>query len=444
MPHHHLIIGSGIAGLAAAEAIREREPAAALTMLSEESHDFYSRPGLAYLLRGDIPEKQLFVRNRNDLRALQLQRVHARVAQLRTDRHEVVLADGRLARYDRLLLATGAKAVPPTFRGADLAGVVQLDSLDDARHILHLAHKGQAAVVVGGGITALELVEGLRARRLRVHYFLRSARYWSDVLDETESRIILERLRHDGVVLHLNTQVRHALGARGRLTAVETQAGERVACRVLAVAIGVRPRVELARQAGIAVERGIVVDERMRTSAADVFAAGDVTQVHDPISGRATLDVLWSTALAQGRIAGANMAGGNFVYVKGIAFNVTQLAGLKVTIIGSVGQGLDADLTAIARGDSETWRRRPPAWIAAEQDDVNRVRILIGERRIIGALVMGEQSWSHPLQRIIVGQADIAAIRPALLRDPAAALPRLAEYYQQWRTKYDPSFPARS
>jgi NAD(P)H-nitrite reductase large subunit len=432
MPAQFVIVGSGIAGLAAAEALREREPTAAIRMVSEESHNFYSRPGLAYLLRGDVPEKQLFVRTANDLRALGVERVNARVESLSCGCHEVVLAGGQRLRYDRLLLATGATAVPPAFPGGELVGVVKLDSLDDARHILQLTGRRKAAVVVGGGITALELVEGLAARRMRVHYFMRSDRYWSDVLDETESRIILDRLRHDGVTIHTGTQVKQAIGSRGKLTGVETQAGAHIPCQMLAVAIGVRPRIELARAAGLTCDRGVVVNALLESSGADVFVAGDAAQVHDPTSGRATLDVLWSTALAQGRVAGANLAGARLAYVKGIPYNVTQLAGLRVTIIGAVGKGTDKDLVTIARGDSEAWRLLPRALVITAQDDVNRVRLLLGEQRIVGALVMGDQTWSRPLQRLIIAQADITPIRAALAGGSAAALAHLAAFYEKW------------
>src|SRR5207302_3019443 len=129
--------------------------------------------------------------------------------------------------YDRALLATGALAVPPSFHGGDLAGVVKLDGLDDTRHILKLARRGKPAVVVGGGITALELAEGLNAQGMKVHYFLRGTRYWADVLDEAESHIVMERLRHEGIVLHTKTQVKQAIGKTGQLTAVETEAGEK-------------------------------------------------------------------------------------------------------------------------------------------------------------------------------------------------------------------------
>jgi NAD(P)H-nitrite reductase large subunit len=430
-PVDYVIVGSGIAALAAAEALRQRQPRAVLRMISEEEHNFYSRPGLAYLLRGDIPEKQLFIRTREDLRALNVQRIYARVERLLCERQELLLSNGQRVHYDRLLLATGALAVPPSFPGSDLAGVVKLDGLDDARHILKLARRGKPAVVVGGGITALELAEGLNARRMKVHYFLRGDRYWSDVLDETESRIVMERLRHEGVILHTNTQVKQALGSRGYVTGVETQAGEIIPCQMLAVAIGVRPRADLARQAGLKVDKGIVVNEYLQTSAPGVFAAGDVAQV-----GSAALDVLWPTALAQGRVAGANLAGERVAYIKGIACNVTMLTGLKVTIIGRLGKGKegsqDQDTVSIVRGDSESWRLTPQAWVLANQEDVNRLRLFVGERTLVGALVMGDQTWSRPLQRLIQSQADITPIRAALLSDRSTALAQLASFYQQW------------
>jgi len=434
-----VIVGSGIAALAAAESLRRLEPHATIALVSEEAHPFYSRPGLAYLLRGDIPEKQLFLRTPADLAELNVQRIAARVDQLHCQRHELVLADGQRVGYDRLLLATGALASPPTMPGGDLAGVVKLDCLDDARHILKLARRAKNAVVIGGGITALEIVEGLAARGVRVHYFLRGDRYWGDVLDETESRIVMDRLRHEEVILHTQTQIQQALGAKGQLTAVETMTGEQVPCQILAVAIGVKPRTDLARQAGLQVDKGIVVDPQLRTSAADVFAAGDVAEVHDPRGGPPLRDVLWPTALQQGQIAGANLAGAGRRYVKNVPMNVTQLTGLKVTIIGNVGttkQGdapKDRDLQTIARGESETWRLLPSNWVLSEREDVNRVRLVIGENRIAGALVMGDQSWSRPLQQLVTGEADITPIRSFLQSAGPNALHHLAGFYRQWQ-----------
>jgi NADPH-dependent 2,4-dienoyl-CoA reductase/sulfur reductase-like enzyme len=434
------MIGSGIAALSAAETIRQHEPDAAITMISEEAHDFYSRPGLAYFLRGDLPEKQLFLRGGDEARRIGVERVLGRAERIDVANHRVQLADGGALAYDRLLLATGSRSAPPPFPGADLDGIVTLDCLDDARRIIKLARRGKTAVVVGGGITALELAEGLACRGMKVHYLLRGERYWADVLDETESDIVQDRLRHHGIDIRTETQVREAVGIKGRLTAIETQDGVRLPCDVLAVAIGVRPRLELAKQAGLKLERGIIVDDHLRTSAADVFAAGDCAQVFDPTSGKATLDVLWSTALAQGRVAGANMAGVDHAYRKAVSCNITMLAGLRVSILGAVAGnregGKDKDLVSLARGDSEAWRVVTEARILAHRDDVNRIRLVIGDRRLLGALVMGDQTWARPLQRLIIAQADITPIHDVLVAGGPEALTSLAEYYHRWDERH--------
>jgi NAD(P)H-nitrite reductase large subunit len=276
------------------------------------------------------------------------------------------------------------------------------------------------------------LAEGLAARGMKTHYFLRGNRYWSDVLDEAESEIVQSRLRHEGVVMHLETQIEEALGERGRIKAVRTKAGETIPCDVLGVAIGVRPRIDLARQAGLKVNKGILVDEFLQTSAPDVFAAGDCAEVFDRRTGVAALDVLWPIALAHGQVVGENMAGGRRAYLKEVPFNVTMLTGLRVTIIGAVGGGTNEDLVAITRGESESWRLAPQAWVVSDRSDVNRVRLLIDERRIVGALVMGDQKWSRPLQQMIVARADISSIRPALVSSNGSSLTELDHFYQRW------------
>ena len=427
----YVVVGTGIAGLSACEAVRERDPAAEVTLVGEEPHPFYSRPGLAYLLTGSIPEKRLYVRTPAETAALELMRVHARVASIDTAAHRLTLEDGRAVPYDRLLLATGAVSIDPTFPGADLPGVVRLDGLDQARHLLGLARKGRSAVVVGGGSTALEIVEGLHARGVHVHYFLRGDRYWSKVLDPVESAIVEERLEHEGVRIHRRTEVKAALG-KGRLEAVETEDGTRVPCDILAVAIGIRPRLELAKSAGIAVDRGILASELLETDAADVFAAGDAAQVRDPETGRAELDALWNSALEMGRAAGRSMAGDTTPYRKHVPMNVTRLAGLVATVIGAVGGGKDPDLVTMTRGQSEGWDGRGASLTVQERHGTDRVRVLLDERRVVGALVMGSQRLSHALARLVAERADISPIRGELRADdPDAALLKLIAFHDE-------------
>ncbi len=441
MSRRYLIVGTGPAGIRAAETIRSQDPSGDILMVSDDPHSYYSRPGLAYYLSGEIPEKNLFPFGNEDFRRLRLRRRGALVTRLDPEAHRVELDGGETLPYDRLLLATGSQAVMPSIPGSELEGVVKLDDLEDARRILKHCRRASSAVVVGGGITALELVEGLRARRVDTHYFLRSDRYWGNVLDETESRIVEDRLRHEGIHIHTNTELVEIFGKRGRVTGVHTQDGGQVRCSLVAVAIGVRPRLDLANGSDLEIERGILVDEYLRTSAADVFAAGDVAQVYDPLSGKAILDTLWGAALAQGHAAGLNMAGRPAAYRKAVPFNVTRLAGLTTTIIGTVGRGRDADLLGIARGDSETWRQLPDA-IAAQSDfDVNRLRVMVGEHTLLGAIVMGDQTLSQPLHHLITHQVDITPIRDSLLQPTPNLADLIADFWSEWRNPHAASQP---
>lgn len=430
----YVIIGTGVAGISAVEAIRSVDRGAEILMVGDDPHGYYSRPGLAYFLTGELGDKALFPKTRDDYARLKFKYQKTRVIGI--DRHAktVQLEDRALLSYDKLLIATGASAIPLTVSGANLQGVVKLDHLEDARGILKLAKRGRTAVVVGGGITALELTEGLLARGMNVHYLLRGNRYWSNVLDEHESRIVEARLQAEGVTLHFHSEIHEILGKSGRVTGVRLLDGRTVKCDLLAYAIGIRPRLELAQSADLARDRGILVNEYLQTNDPNIFAAGDVAQVYDPLTGRSVLDSLWSPAREQGYAAGLNMASQPTPYIKTAPFNVTRLAGLTTTIIGTVGSGRDDDIVGIARGDSETWRQLPDAIVAQGGFDVNRIRLLVGKEHLIGAVVMGDQTLSMPLQKIISQQMDISAIRDQLLDKEAKIAEVIVDFWSRHLT----------
>jgi NAD(P)H-nitrite reductase large subunit len=427
---NYVIIGSGVSGIAAIEAIRSMDKLGNIVMLGDDPYGFYSRPGLAYYLTGELYDKALFPRGTEDLRRLNVQYLKGRVTRILRDQHTLELSTGQApVFYDRLLIAVGAQALPLEVTGANLEGVLKLDHMEDAKRILKFARRGKTAVVVGGGITALELAEGLNAHGVRVHYLLRGDRYWSNVLDQQESKIVEHRLQQEGVKLHHHAEVIEVTGKNGRVNGVRLLDGQTLKCDLVAYAIGIRPRVDLAKQAGLAIDRGILVNEYLQTNDPDIFAAGDVAQVYDPRSGRSVLDSLWGPARQQGYAAGLNMAGKRFAYIKDVPFNVTRLAGLTTTIIGTVGRGRDDDLVGIARGDSETWRQLPDSIVAQTGFQVNRLRLLVGEKTLVGAIVMGDQTLSFPLEKIISKNMDISSIRERLLAPNAKVGDIVAEFW---------------
>ncbi|MFN8381455.1 MAG: FAD-dependent oxidoreductase [Anaerolineales bacterium] len=427
----HIIIGTGVAGFAAVEAIRSVDKTSEIIMFGNDPHGYYSRPGLAYFLTGELPDKALFPKKREDYSPLNFKFQKSHVTKINRTEKNLVLDGKTHLSYDRLLIATGARATPLKVPGANLKGVVKLDHFDDAHQIMSFAKRGKTAVVVGGGITALELVEGLVSRGVHVHYLLRGNRYWSSVLDEHESRIVEERLQTEGVTLHFHSELAEIVGKSGKVSAVHLRDGSTIKCEMLAYAIGINPCVELASESGLLLERGILVNEFLQTNDPSIFAAGDVAQVYDPLTGHSVLDSLWTPAREQGYAAGLNMAGQRKAYVKSAPFNVTRLAGLTTTIIGTVGRGQDEDVLGIARGDSETWRQLPDAIVAQGGFDMNHVRVLVGEKTLIGAVIMGDQTLSMPLQKIITEKMDISGIHDKLLSSEAKIADVIVDYWSK-------------
>lgn len=160
--YKYLIIGAGAAGVAAIEGIRKLDPTGEITQVYE-SAGYYSRPGLAYYLTGETTEDSLFPFQRSDFNRLNVHQIHAQAKRIIPLEHRVELNNGSSLSYNRLLISTGAKASVPKMTGLDLEGVIKLDNLEDVHRILKFAHRRRTAVIVGGGITALELVEGFRA-----------------------------------------------------------------------------------------------------------------------------------------------------------------------------------------------------------------------------------------------------------------------------------------
>jgi len=433
----YVIIGSGVAGIAAIEAIRSVYPSPAgreqgegeIVMIGDDPHGFYSRPGLAYYLTGELHDKALFPRSADDYRKMNFRYINGQVMKIVRDQHVLEMNGQASISYDRLLIAVGAQAMSLEVPGSNLESVLKLDHMEDANRILKFARRGRTAVVVGGGITALELVEGFIARGMKVHYLLRGDRYWSNVLDEHESKIIEHRLQEEGVKLHYHSEITEVTSKKAQVDGVRLADGKILRCDLVAYAIGIRPRLELAKQAELTIERGILVNEYLQTNDADIFAAGDVAQIYDPATGRSVLDSLWGPARQQGYAAGLNMAGRKTPYIKSPPFNVTRLAGLTTTIIGTVGRGKDIDVTGIARGDSETWRQLPDSMVAQTGFDVNHLRLVIGDKTLLGAIIMGDQKLSFPLEKIISENMDISPIREKLLSPNAKIGELIAEFW---------------
>jgi NADPH-dependent 2,4-dienoyl-CoA reductase/sulfur reductase-like enzyme len=412
----YIIIGTGIAGFSAAQTLRSLDPAADIKLIGDDPHGFYSRPGLAYYLSGEIPEKQLFPFMKHGRLTLEVNHIKTHVTRIDPGSQVIETDPAGSFGYDRLLLATGAHSVPFDIPGVDLKGVVTLDDLEDTRSILSLLHHTRTAVVVGGGVLAIELVEGMLEQGKKVHYLLRGDWFWSNIFLEAESRMIERNLEEEGVNLHHRTEIAEILGKRGKVVGVRTTTGKLIRCEMVGIGIGVKPQVSLAQQAGLQIDRGILVNEYLQTSDPHIYAAGDVAQIYDPLSGRSVTDNLWYPGRKQGRTAALNMAGQAQAYPRTVSVNVLRLAGIMTSLIGSIGTGRDEGPVYTTRGSSETWQLLPNTLITESSTDVSQLRLMLGEDTLLGGIVMGDQKISRPLKELVSDQVDISPIRQQLLQ----------------------------
>ncbi|HSH03504.1 MAG TPA: FAD-dependent oxidoreductase [Anaerolineae bacterium] len=428
---NYIIIGNGAAGTAAAEIIRKYDNGT-ITILSAEPYPMYSRPGLAYVLTGQIPAKQAITRTEKWYQERNINLVYARATKIDTNHQQIYLNNGQTLPYDRLLIATGARAVPPPYAGHDLDGVVYLDTMAGTKDLLqqiasrrrHRFWRGTPrAVVIGGGITALEMAEGLAMQKVKTHYFLRGDQLWRRVFTADEADLIAHKIEEHGVTIHYNTEIEEIIGdGRGRVSAVTRLHHKRplpgtFPCDFVGAAIGVRPQISLVKDTPIATERGILVNSHLESNIPNIYAAGDCAQVYDQWSDKHLLDVLWPSAVAEGKTAGYNMVGHTIPYQKEIPFNVCLLFGLHIAIIGQISpdpSGPDEEFQeALSRGSSEVWFTFPRNYASAWSNKGHQgIRLAWADDQLVGALLIGNQKLAEPIRDLITHQVDLTHLAP--------------------------------
>ena len=307
-PGKVVIVGGGAAGFAAAEMLRRQRYEGGIVMLSEDDAPPVDRPNLSKdYLDGSAPEdwvplrpQDYYAEQRIDLR------LKIRVVAIDTRARELELGDGSKVAYDRLLLATGAEPVHLAIPGMDLPNVHTLRSLADTREIIARAATARRAVVMGASFIGLEVAASLRKRGLEVHVVAPDKRPMERVLGPAIGDFVRGLHEAHGVIFHLEDSA----------TAIEAHqvmlaSGATIPADMVVVGVGVRPRLALAEKAGLAVDRGVVVDARLQTSVPGIYAAGDIARWPDPHSGESMRVEHWVVAQRQGQTAALNMLGGD-------------------------------------------------------------------------------------------------------------------------------------
>jgi len=390
-----VIVGNGLAGTLAAKTARELDPEAGIEIFGEEKYAYYPRPNLIEFLAGRLPYEKLFafpenwnVRQRIDVH------LGAKVAKIRPDERTVETGSGGVFPYDALLLASGARAAVPPLTGSGLKGVFVLRTLDDALAILDHLRTHAHVAVLGGGLLGLEIARAIRGRGAEVSVVEFFDRLLPRQLDPAAAGILKHQIEKTGISVRLGAVSREILGA-AEVRGIRFESGDEVEADLVVIAAGVKPELALAKDAGLTVERGIVVDDRLRTSRPEIFAAGDVAEHQGRVYG------IIPASFEQARAAAGNMLGMDMPYSGTVPSNTLRVAGLYVTSVGEVNPE--------ARGHEVLVRSVP--------EDGLYKKIVLKEGRLVGAIWMGTKKGALEIGRFVALKKDVESRKGDLLED---------------------------
>jgi len=397
----HVILGSGPAGVVAAETLRKADPAAEITLLCGEGEPPYSRMAIPYLLKGDIAETGTHLRkDPSHYERLRIQLLHARAQAVDTSARTVRLGDGRDLSYDRLLIATGSRPSRETIPGIDLPGVHSCWTLEDARAILAKAKPGTRIVQMGAGFVGCIIMEGLLSRGVDLTILVRSGYMVRRMMNPTASGLLQRWCEAKGVKILTHTQPT-GLTAQDGVLQVALADGRQLPADLYLSAVGVDPNLEFLKGSGIALDQGILVDTHLQSNIPGVYAAGDVAEATDRLSGKRQLNAIQPNAVEQGRIAALNMAGRPAHFKGSFVFNVLTTLGLVSSSFGEW-QGL-------------------PGGGSSELLDEARYRYLnlqFEGDRLVGANTVGFTDHVGALRGLIEGRVRLGRWRHRLMDDP--------------------------
>lgn len=388
----YLIIGNGVAGTTAAENIRKLDKSGNITVVTEESTPFYYRMRLPEFISGDLTEDKLSGKKGQwykdqgiDLRL----KTHIQAAD--SGKRAVVTQDNHEIPYDRLLIATGSRSFIPPMKGADKKGVFALRTIQDARDIVAWAKNIQKVVLIGGGLLGLEAGNALRklGKSLTVvEFFPRLLPRQLDVAGGGRLQKIMEGM---GFSFRLGAKTQEIKG-EDRVSGVLLEGGELLQAEMVIVSAGVRPAMELAKALNLDCDKGVKVDEQLRTSQPGVYAAGDVAEFKGIPYG------IWTAAMEQGQIAGTNMAGGNLLYKGTVMANTLKVVGIDLASAGNI----DAEnkLESKVLTDEKVYKK-----------------IVIENDQIAGCIMLGDTKGFTKITKMMSEKQNVSQIKDKLFSE---------------------------
>jgi len=396
----YLIIGNSAGGIGAAEAIRDVDREGQITIVSDEPYPCYSRPLISkYLARERTLDTMLFrpadFYSGNNITSILGRKVNSLGLGDRT----AELENGEHIYWEKLLIASGGVPIVPRMEGAGKRGIFNFTTIDDAKAIDEFIENAHAAVVIGGGLIGISVTEALKKRGVKVTVVEMKDRVLNTILDEQASSIAAEALKKAGIRVITGRTVAEITG-KELVRGVVLDNGEEIPCNLVVVAIGVSPRIELARGTEIKVSRGISVDRHMATNCPDIYSCGDAAEAYDFVYGANRLTPIWPNAYIGGRVAGYNMAGVKAEYPGGTAMNSLNYFGLDIASAG-IASPLESGLYEC---------------ISKQKDGIYQ-RVILKDDRLVGMVCVGDIEKAGILFSLMRDKVKVSSFKKMLLSD---------------------------
>lgn len=390
-----VIVGNGVAGITAARTIKEKNPETWVSIYTDENSHYYPRPRLYQVLSGEATPEDvtLFSEEWYHTKGITVH-LGKNATKIDTAQKQLVLDDESTVRYDKLLLANGAHSFVPPINGAEKKGVFTLRTVRDALTLREFASKAKKDLVIGGGLLGLEFASSLRKLGQQVTVVEMFPWLLPRQLDSDGANILRKHIEARGIDVVLGAKTAEILGEES-VSGILLDSGETIHGDLVLVSAGVRSNTELALNSGITVNRGVVVDSQLQTSADDVYAVGDVAEFEGRVYG------IIPAAMEQAKIAAENILEENAVYTGTVPSNTLKIVNIDLTSVGIVNPE-DNKYEEIKETDPKKGVYK---------------KLVLDNNRIVGAIILGDKKGVATISKLIAQKTDIRQYKNFILKD---------------------------
>lgn len=398
-----IIIGNSAAGIAAVEAIRQKDKESKITVVSDEDYSAYCRCLISYYLAAEVKEDKLVYRNQDFYKENNIELLlNKEVERVDPKKNRIVLADKTGLNYDYLLIATGARPKFPKIDGIKKTGVFGFRTIKDAKTIQELLAITQTACVLGGGLVGIKCAYALKKRNINVKVIIKSRQILSQMLDIQSADIVQRKLEENGLEIIFGSDATEVIG-NGDIKALKLDSGKVIGCSMVVVGKGVQPNTDLIKDTAVQVSEGIRVNEYMQTNIPNIFSAGDVCESMDLTQNVPAVNALWPVAVEQGRIAGFNMAGESAKYGGSMGMNVIEFFGLSAVSLGIYKtKEDDRSIEQLVLNNAKASLYK---------------KLILKDNCLVGAVLVGDIRNSGIFLRLIREKINISSIKEKLLEE---------------------------